>query len=255
MGFFDSLFAGKRSTPASSVTFHLDQAAHMYEDGNIGLEATTLDITPDSKRVAVIGLNGAGKTTLLQIMGTLDKADSGSIMVDGVDVGKLSSSELSKFRNGHIGFVFQFHQLLPEFTALENITIPAYIGGKNPKEAKERAMELLEFMGLADRASHKPAELSGGEKQLLALAAVLVTEPTTIIADEPTTLLDLRNRRRIIAELNSLEQQTIVVTHDLDLLVGFDRVICVNDGVIAHDGTPEDTIEFYQELMEQNSED
>ena len=120
--------------------------------------------------VSIVGPSGAGKTTLLQIMGTLDKADSGSIMVDGVDVGKLSSSELSKFRNGHIGFVFQFHQLLPEFTALENITIPAYIGGKNPKEAKERAMELLEFMGLADRASHKPAELSGGEKQRVAVA-------------------------------------------------------------------------------------
>lgn len=150
--------------------------------------------------VSIVGPSGAGKTTLLQIMGTLDKADSGSIMVDGVDVGKLSSSELSKFRNGHIGFVFQFHQLLPEFTALENITIPAYIGGKNPKEAKERAMELLEFMGLADRASHKPAELSGGEKQRVAVARALVNNPAVVFADEPSGSLDSKNK----AELHQL---------------------------------------------------
>ena len=135
--------------------------------------------------VSIVGPSGAGKTTLLQIMGTLDKADSGTVIVDGVSVNELSGKKLSDFRNLHIGFVFQFHQLLPEFTALENIMIPAFIAGKGKKEAKARAEELLEFMGLADRASHKPAELSGGEKQRVAVARALVNNPAVIFADEP----------------------------------------------------------------------
>ena len=132
--------------------------------------------------VSIVGPSGAGKTTLLQIMGTLDKPDNGEISIDGIDVGNLSTKKLSDFRNQHIGFVFQFHQLLPEFTAMENIMIPAYIGGKNTKEAKQRAQELLEFMGLSDRASHKPNELSGGEKQRVAVARALVNNPAVVFA-------------------------------------------------------------------------
>ena len=154
--------------------------------------------------VSIVGPSGAGKTTLLQIMGTLDKADSGSVVVDGVSVNELSGKKLSDFRNQHIGFVFQFHQLLPEFTALENIMIPAFIAGKNKKEAKARAEELLEFMGLADRASHKPAELSGGEKQRVAVARALVNNPAVIFADEPSGSLDTKNK----AELHQLLVRT-----------------------------------------------
>ena len=135
--------------------------------------------------VSIVGPSGAGKTTLLQIMGTLDRPDSGSIVVDGVDISSLSQKRLSEFRNLHVGFVFQFHQLLPEFTAIENIMMPAFIAGKSPKEAKARALELLDFMGLADRAQHKPNELSGGEKQRVAVARALVNNPAVVLADEP----------------------------------------------------------------------
>ena len=134
--------------------------------------------------VSIVGPSGAGKTTLLQIIGTLDRPDEGSVVVDGIDVSKLSQRKLSDFRNQHIGFVFQFHQLLPEFTALENIMIPAFIAGKSRKEAKARAEELLDFMGLSERAHHKPAELSGGEKQRVAVARALVNNPAVILADE-----------------------------------------------------------------------
>ena len=144
--------------------------------------------------VSIVGPSGAGKTTLLQIMGTLDKPDNGEISVDGVDVMSLSSNKLSDFRNQHIGFVFQFHQLLPEFTALENIMIPAYIGGKGTSEAKKRALELLDFMGLADRANHKPNELSGGEKQRVAVARALVNNPAVVLADEPSGSLEEQGR-------------------------------------------------------------
>ena len=150
--------------------------------------------------VSIVGPSGAGKTTLLQIIGTLDKPDSGNIIVDGIDVGKLSTAKLSDFRNRHLGFVFQFHQLLPEFTALENIMIPAFIAGKGTKEAKERAMELLAFMGLEDRAQHKPNELAGGEKQRVAVARALVNNPAGILADEPSGSLDSKNK----AELHQL---------------------------------------------------
>ena len=136
--------------------------------------------------VSIVGPSGAGKTTLLQIIGTLDKPDAGHVVVDGIDTGQLSSKKLSDFRNRHLGFVFQFHQLLPEFTALENIMIPAYIAGVSQKEARERAKELLAFMGLSDRASHKPSELSGGEKQRVAVARALVNHPAVILADEPS---------------------------------------------------------------------
>lgn len=186
--------------------------------------------------VSIVGPSGAGKTTLLQIIGTLDKPDSGSVTVDGIDVGNLSSAKLSDFRNRHLGFVFQFHQLLPEFTALENIMIPAFIAGKGQKEAKEKAMELLSFMGLEDRASHKPNELSGGEKQRIAVARALVNNPAVILADEPSGSLDTKNKtelHRLFFDLRDRFGQTfVIVTHDETLAATTDRTIHLKDGMI-----------------------
>ncbi len=189
--------------------------------------------------VSIVGPSGAGKTTLLQIIGTLDKPDTGSIIVDGTDIGKLSKAKLSDFRNQHLGFVFQFHQLLPEFTALENIMIPAFIAGKGQKEAKERAMELLTFMGLQDRASHKPNELSGGEKQRVAVARALVNNPSVILADEPSGSLDSKNKaelHQLFFDLRDKFGQTfVIVTHDETLATTTDRTIHMKDGKIMED--------------------
>ena len=186
--------------------------------------------------VSIVGPSGAGKTTLLQIMGTLDKADEGTIEIDGIDVSRLKQKELSKFRNQKIGFVFQFHQLLPELTALENIMIPAFIAGKGKSEARERAQELLAFMGLTDRASHKPSELSGGEKQRVAVARALMNNPVVIMADEPSGSLDSKNKEelhRLFFELRDKMGQTfVIVTHDETLAALSDRIIHMADGGI-----------------------
>ena len=186
--------------------------------------------------VSIVGPSGAGKTTLLQIIGTLDKPDSGQVIIDGTDVGKLSGGKLSDFRNRHIGFVFQFHQLLPEFTALENVMIPAFIAGMSKKDARKRADELLAFMGLSDRANHKPNELSGGEKQRVAVARALVNNPAVILADEPSGSLDSKNKEdlhRLFFELRDHFNQTfVIVTHDEHLAETTDRTIKMRDGML-----------------------
>lgn len=187
--------------------------------------------------VSIVGPSGAGKTTLLQIIGTLDKPDTGSVVIDNIDVSRLSQKKLADFRNLHIGFVFQFHQLLPEFTALENIMIPAFIAGKSRKEAKARAEELLQFMGLADRASHKPNELSGGEKQRVAVARALVNNPSVILADEPSGSLDSKNKaelHQLFFDLRDQFGQTfVIVTHDESLAALTDRTIHMKDGLLT----------------------
>lgn len=189
--------------------------------------------------VSIVGPSGAGKTTLLQIMGTLDKADGGQVIINGQDISVLNQKKLSRFRNKHLGFVFQFHQLLPEFTALENIMIPAFIGGADKKEAEERARELLQFMGLADRATHKPNELSGGEKQRVAVARALVNHPDVIMADEPSGSLDSQNKEdlhKLFFDLRDKYGQTfIIVTHDESLATLTDRTIHMKDGIIIDD--------------------
>ena len=171
-------------------------------------------------------------------MGTLDKPDKGTVVFDDLDVNSLSQKKLSEFRNRHIGFVFQFHQLLPEFTALENIMIPAFIGGSGKREASQRAMELLEFMGLQDRASHKPNELSGGEKQRVAVARALVNKPTVVMADEPSGSLDSANKEELHRLFFALREQYgqtfVIVTHDESLAAMTDRTIHLKDGAIEN---------------------
>ena len=199
------------------------------------LKGIDLEIT-QGEVVSIVGPSGAGKTTLLQIMGTLDSPDAGMINIDGTNVSRMKEKELSAFRNKHIGFVFQFHQLLPEFTALENVMIPAFIAGVPTKEASMRAMEILDFMGLKEWASHKPNELSGGEKQRVAVARALINQPAVILADEPSGSLDSHNKEelhQLFFDLrNRFGQTFVIVTHDEALAKITDRTIHMVDGNI-----------------------
>lgn len=187
--------------------------------------------------VSIVGPSGAGKTTLLQIMGTLDKADTGTVILNGTDVGALKEKELSAFRNRQIGFVFQFHQLLPEFTALENVMMPALIGGVSFSVAQKKAKEMLELLGLSDRSEHKPSELSGGEKQRVAVARALINEPAVVLADEPSGSLDSRNKEELHQLFfylrEKLGQTFVIVTHDEGLAQLTDRTIHLVDGRVA----------------------
>lgn len=186
--------------------------------------------------ISIVGASGAGKTTLLQIIGTLDKADSGTVHINGQKLNSLRDSQLSDFRNKNIGFVFQFHQLLPEFTALENVMIPALIGKVKDSQAKQKAKELLEMLGLADRLGHKPNELSGGEKQRVAVARALINNPAIILADEPSGSLDTENKEELhqlfFKLRDTLGQTFIIVTHDENLASITDRTVHMKDGQI-----------------------
>lgn len=199
------------------------------------LRGIDLDIAR-SEVVSIVGPSGAGKTTLLQIMGTLDRPDQGTIEIDGTDTSRLSSAALARFRGQKIGFVFQFHQLLPEFTAQENIMIPALIAGTPRGEARRRADELLAFMGLTERAHHKPAELSGGEKQRVAVARALTNHPAVVLADEPSGSLDTKNKEELHALFFRLREEMgqtfVIVTHDEGLAASADRTIHLKDGLV-----------------------
>lgn len=186
--------------------------------------------------VSIVGPSGAGKTTLLQIMGTLDRPDTGKVMISGTQVSQMKEKELAAFRNRHIGFVFQFHQLLPEFTALENVMLPAFIAGVDKQQAVKNAMEVLEFMNLSERATHKPNELSGGEKQRIAVARALINRPSVVLADEPSGSLDSQNKEelhQLFFDLrNSFGQTFVIVTHDEGLASITDRTIHLKDGMV-----------------------
>ena len=201
------------------------------------LKGIDLSIKP-GEIVSIVGPSGAGKTTLLQIIGTLDSPDSGKLTINGIETSKLKEKELAAFRNQNIGFVFQFHQLLPEFTALENVMIPALIGKVKAGDAEKKAKEMLDFLKLSDRMTHKPAELSGGEKQRVAVARALINHPSVILADEPSGSLDSHNKEelhQLFFELRKAFNQTfVIVTHDEQLAANTDRVIHLIDGVIQH---------------------
>ena len=187
--------------------------------------------------VSIVGASGAGKSTLLHILGTLDRADQGTLLIEGNEVNKLNDRSLAEFRNKHIGFVFQFHHLLPEFTALENICIPAFIGGTPKEEAEKHALQLLEYLNLTDRKDHKPSQLSGGEQQRIAVARALINRPTVVLADEPSGNLDSKSAQelhQLFFRLRDEFQQTfVIVTHNPELAAMSDRTITIKDGIIS----------------------
>lgn len=210
----------------------IEDIVKSYKDLEV-LKGVSIQIEK-SEIVSIVGASGAGKTTLLQIMGTLNKPDSGKILFDNTDVFNLNDKALASFRNKNIGFVFQFHQLLPEFTALENICIPAFIAGVSKNIAEKKAAELLDFLNLRDRSQHKPNELSGGEQQRVAVARSLINRPSVILADEPSGNLDSKNKEelhKLFFNLRDLYNPTVViVTHDKDLAGMSDRMIVMKDG-------------------------
>jgi lipoprotein-releasing system ATP-binding protein len=199
------------------------------------LKGISLEIKP-TEVVSIVGASGAGKTTLLQILGTLGRQDSGTVTVNGIQTSRLSGNELSRFRNENVGFVFQFHQLLPEFTALENVCIPGFIAKKPRKAVEKRAHELLQFLKLSDRVDHKPSELSGGEQQRVAVARALINNPAVILADEPSGNLDSDNKKELhqlfFRLRDEFRQTLVIVTHDMELAGLADRKIVMKDGMI-----------------------
>lgn len=200
------------------------------------LKGITMDIKP-GEIVTLVGASGAGKTTFLQIAGTLLKPSSGTVKINGTEVSSLKDKDLAKFRNRHIGFVFQFHHLLPEFTALENVCIPAFIGGVARQEAMRRAKDILEFLMLGHRLDHKPSELSGGEQQRVAVARALINQPDVILADEPSGNLDSHNKKELhelfFSLRNRYNQTFVIVTHDNELAGMSDRTITMHDGLLV----------------------
>lgn len=205
-----------------------------YDDLHV-LKGVSLEVK-EGEVVSIVGASGAGKTTLLQVLGTLTKADKGEIWMNGQDISKLSEKKLSQFRNQNIGFVFQFHHLLPEFTALENVSIPGWIGNRDPNEVKQQAIELLELLSLKDRMHHKPNELSGGERQRVAVARALINNPSIVLADEPSGSLDSNNKEELydlIYKLREKYNQTfIIVTHDKTFAQYTDRMLTISDGIM-----------------------
>lgn len=213
------------------------QANGIYKSfGNVDV-IKGIDLQIDNGEiVTIVGASGAGKSTLLQIIGTLEKADKGDVFFDGQNISKMNQKNLAAFRNKNIGFVFQFHHLLPEFTALENICIPAYIAGVSKKDATERAMQLLEYLKLTDRADHKPSMLSGGEQQRIAVARALINKPSVILADEPSGNLDSQNAKELHELFFKLRKKTgqtfVIVTHNNELAQMADRTLTIKDGKI-----------------------
>ena len=205
-----------------------------YDDLHV-LKGISLEVK-EGEVVSIVGASGAGKTTLLQVLGTLTNADEGEIWMNGQDISKLSEKKLSQFRNQNIGFVFQFHHLLPEFTALENVSIPGWIGNRDPNEVKQQAIELLELLSLKDRIHHKPNELSGGERQRVAVARALINNPSIVLADEPSGSLDSNNKEELydlIYKLREKYNQTfIIVTHDKTFAQYTDRMLTISDGLM-----------------------